>query len=178
MGWASAAAGQQAKKERNMGWAAPVASIVTGIGGALIGRSGQNKALQAQERATNAQLQYQREQDAGRSQRYERAYGAYEKEKAQYDQIRRALLSHYGVNFGDAPGGAPAGGGEVRGGMGAGGGMNVGQLLGGGQTAIGGAPVSGAPDAGLGPAGPAGPSEPGPLVADEDVFDWRRYGVR
>src|SRR5262245_52400513 len=93
-----------------MGWAAPVANLAGALGGALIGRSGQNAQLKAQERATNAQIALERERDAARTSRYNQAYADYQKKDAEYNMIRRALLGHYGVNLGGGGegGGAPA----------------------------------------------------------------------
>lgn len=139
-----------------MGLAAPIASVVGGLGGALIGRSGQNRALQAQERATQAQLALEREREAARGRRYEQAYGDYRNEKTQYDQIRRALLGHYGINFGDT-GGTPTPG-AAKG--------SLGDLVSRGGLA----PIGGTVPA---MAGGVAPMEP----VSEDVLDWRNYGA-
>lgn len=160
-----------------MAWAAPVASVVTGIGGALIGRSGQNRALSAQERAATAQLQYQREQDANRARRYDSAMTDYRAEKAQYDAIRRAVLGHYGINLPDpsartvaGPGASPT----------QSGGMNLEQLVGVGQRFASTPRIAPGPtDGSVAPVAGSQSSEAltdGESVRD-DVFDWRNYGV-
>jgi hypothetical protein len=157
-----------------MGWAAPVAGVISTIGGALIGRSGQNRAIGAQERATQAQIQLERERDAARQQRYQSSMEDYRREKTQYDQIRRAMLSHYGINL-PGEGQAGAGAGAT--------GVSLGELVSGAgrmgaPTKFGpaAAPAAGAALGAEAPApggdlgGEAGPS-------GEDLFDWRRYGV-
>lgn len=154
------------------------------LGGALISRTGQGKAIGASERATMAQLQYQREQDAAKQKRYDAAMQSYAQEKQRYDQIRTALLGHYGIQLPGA-GGAPAGAGAPPAGGGEAGqkGMSLGDLasIGGRFNTAGAAPMpmadpsgpSVAPDGT--PAEPAAPQAPG---AGTDVFDWRNYGVR
>jgi hypothetical protein len=160
-----------------MGWAAPVAQVAGAIGGALIGRSGQGQAIKSQERAAMQQIALERERDAARGQRYNTAMTAYNQEKQQYDQMRRALLAHYGVNMGGAPGGGtPSPAGDVKGPMGSAGvspmsgGVSLGALMGGGSAP---APAAGDPAAAA-----ARPDEPVPLVDEGDAFDWRRYGAR
>lgn len=147
-----------------MALAAPIASVVGGIGGALIGRSGQNRALQSQERATMAQIQLERDRDAARNARFEAANRRYDQEMANYNQIRRQLLGHYGINLGDQGGGAaPAGAQGVKGGM------SLGDLV---SRGDGMAPMGGAPAA----APALGPAEEA-MGGGGDVFDWRNYGV-
>ena len=135
------------------------------LGGALIGRSGQNRAIGAQERATQAQIALERERDAARQRRYDAAMVDYRKEKDFYDQTRRQLLEHYyGIKqpAPAAPAAAPGGQGQ---------GLTLGGLMGGAPPAFGG-PAQG-PPAVLGPPDPGQPSPD----AEADVFDWRRYGV-
>jgi hypothetical protein len=156
------------------------------LGGGLIARSGQNRAISSQERTTNAQIQLERERDAARQQRYQASMEDYRRKDAEYNQMRRALLTHYGVNFGDS-GAAPAGGGGgAQGGMGAGGGYDVTMGNPGGGISLGALMQNQA--TGGGPAGPAPappPGDPaaakgslGDLMEGGDAFDWRNYGVR
>lgn len=168
-----------------MGWAGAVAGLAGNIGGALIGRSGQSQALKAQERATQAQIQLERDRDAAKQRRYDTAMSGYTREKEQYDSYRRALLEHYGIKLpapaAAGPGGAagaPAGMAPMAAGGPAGGPANLGQLM---QAGAG----FGAAPAALGPppvAAPGAPGEGGPAVPDvaagDDAFDWRRYGVQ
>jgi hypothetical protein len=157
------------------------------LGGALIGRSGQNRALQSQERATNAQIQLERERDAARQQRYAASMENYNRENAEYNQMRRALLAHYGVNFGDTGAAPSGGGGGAQGGMGAGGGYDVTMGNPGGGISLG-ALMQGQATGGGGPAGPTPappPGDPagakgtlGDMMEGGDAFDWRNYGVR
>ena len=141
------------------------------LGGALIGRSGQNRAIGAQERATQAQIALERERDAARQRRYDAAMVDYRKEKDFYDQTRRQLLEHYyGIKQPAPAAPAPAPGGQGQG-MAPVGGVTLGGLMSRPPVASGG-PALG-PSAVLGPPDPGQPSPD----AEADVFDWRRYGV-
>lgn len=155
-----------------MGWASAAANVVGALGGALIGRSGQGKAIGAQERATMAQIQLERDRDAAKQKRYESGMADYRREKENWDNIRRTLLSHYlGVQLpgggGQAPGGAPPGNTGFAGGT-------LGQLAGG---------ISPQPPVAMG-MDPMGTGAQGGLpdmtaapISTEEAFDWRRYGV-
>ena len=159
--------------------AIPAAAAITG---AVIDSRGRNRALSSQERTSNQQIALERERDAARNARYSQAMDSYREEKRQYDEMRRQLLAHYGVNIGGGGGGGQAPAGPPASPPAGGSGMNLGQLMGqppggvsggvwgGGQT-----PAEAPPAAGLGPEGPGAPGSPDASAGG--VFDWRRYGV-
>lgn len=138
----------------------PAAAALTG---SVIQSRSQNRALSVQRRAADQQIALERERDEARASRYSTAMEDYRKQQAEYDQMRRALLSHYGVNYG-----APAG---ADGAKAAAPGVSLGGLLANPQATMlgpGGAPIT------PGTPGPEGPE----AMEGEDAFDWRRYGVR
>jgi len=153
------------------------------FGGAKAQAGASNRAVEAQERAAQQALQLEREREAARKAEYDQAQARYREEYAAWDQQRRAILQHYGV---DIPGSAGGGGGtpstftskvraaqEARAGGGA---PDTGAVD---AAAYGGIPQRAALTLGrlVAPAANAGPmtAEQG---APEDWTDWRKYGAR
>ena len=153
------------------------------LGGAALSARSTGKGIDAQERAAQQALQLEREREAARKAEYDQAQARYREEYAAWDQQRRAILRHYGVDIPESAGG---GGGtpsaftskvraaqEARAGGGA---PDAGAVD---TAAYGGIPQRAALTLGrlVAPAANAGPmtAEQG---APEDWTDWRQYGAR
>jgi len=166
----------------------PSAAIATAAGAALGGifqSRASNKATDAQERAAQQALQLEREREAARKAEYDQAQARYREEYAAWDQQRRAILRHYGVDIPEYGGTPSTFTSKIRAAQ---------EARAGGGAPDAGAVDAGAPDAGaayggipqraaltlgrlVAPAANAGPmtAEQG---APEDWTDWRKYGAR
>lgn len=91
--------------------AAVAVPAIASVVGAGVGAYGQHKATQAQSKANQQALAFQREQEAARKANFDKAMAAYEQKWNAWNASRNALLQRYGINVQSAtPSGMMGGG--------------------------------------------------------------------
>jgi len=146
--------------------AAAAATAAATLGSAGIGYLSNRSANNANRRASDAALTFERQRYADTKAAQDRAWADYERRRDTWDTGRRAILAHYGINIpGMGGGGAPTGG--------AGGAPAAIPVPGGGGGGGGGMSMAPPPmtDGGEEPMGDG-------TVPMADWANWGNYGVR